>query len=79
MSRRKEHLAEMRYVLAHNVTLAEAKRALASTRRRAAEALMRERENRPVISGRELERRRQSSTISDRGFGAVDAPWMMRD
>lgn len=80
MSNRKEHLAEMRYALAHSVSLAEAKRALAWTRRRAAEELMRERGNLPVISGRELERRqRQSSTILDRGLGAVDAPWMMRD
>lgn len=79
MSSRKQHLDEMRYALAHNCSLAEAKRALASLRLRAAEELQRERENRPVISGRELERRRRSSTILDRGLGAAEAPWMMRD
>lgn len=77
MSRRSEHLAEMRYVLAHNVTLTEAKRALAWTRIRAAEELTRERENRPVISGRELERRRRNQTHTE--ISATDAPWMMRD
>lgn len=77
MSRRKEHLAEMRYALAHKVTLAEAKRALAWTRIRAAEELTRERENRPVISGRELERRRRNQTHTE--ISATDAPWMMRD
>lgn len=79
MSARKQHLAEMRYALAHSCSLAEARRALAWTRLRAAEELQRERENRPVISGRELERRRRTATILDRGLNGIKARWMMRD
>lgn len=78
MRSRKQHIDEMRYALAHNCSLADAKRALASLRLRAAEELQRERENRPVISGRELERRR-AATILDRGLDGTEAPWMMRD
>ena len=79
MSARRQHLEEMRYALAHNCSLAEARRALAWTRQRAAEELQRELENRPVVSGREIERRRSGSSILDRGLNGTEAPWMMRD
>lgn len=79
VSARKQHLAEMRYALAHNCSLAEAKRALAALRLRAADELQRERENRPVISGRELERRRRTAPILNRGLNGIEARWMMRD
>lgn len=76
MTTRRQHIAEMRYALAHKCSLAEAKTALTWTRKRAAQELLRELSDRPVISGRELERRRGSTQEPQAG---KTAPWMMRD
>ena len=76
MSARKQHLDEMRYALAHNVSLPEAKRRLARRRQLEADEFLEQLQNcgtaaRPA--------RRDPDTILGRGLGPVEQPWMMRD
>lgn len=76
MTPRGKHLEEMRYALAHGLSLPEARRRLAAEKRRASELAIENLRNAPVVSGRELERRRSANTdLIMNG----PAPWMMAD
>jgi hypothetical protein len=81
LTTRRQHLAEMQYALTHNLPLPEARRRLAAERLRAAEAAFRNVKDAPLISGRELARKRaRAAGISPTTeIHSGNAPWMMRD
>jgi hypothetical protein len=80
MTSRRQHLEEMNYAIAHNLSLAQAKRRLAAERVRAAEAAIRNLSEQPIISGRELERRRRAAQANSQNPALNGpAPWMLRD
>lgn len=78
MSSRRQHIEEMRYALAHNVTLPEAKRRLARRRQIEADQFMANLQNcgtrtRAATDGRSGE------PLDPVGLNGVsDQPWMMR-
>jgi hypothetical protein len=76
MSARSRHLEEMRYALAHGLSLPDARRALAAQRRRLSEAAIENLHNRPIVSGRELEARRRAAVQEE---GQSLPRWMMAD
>lgn len=78
MTKRRQHIIEMQYAIAHNIALPEARKRLAAQRVRAAEAAFANLQNTPVVSGRELERMRRDATRhssnSDLNMNGKDEP-----
>jgi hypothetical protein len=80
MSDRARHLEEMRYAVAHKLSLSDARKALAAQRRRLAEAAIENLHNRPVVSCRELRERTLRQAQGERESEGQSLPrWMMAD
>jgi hypothetical protein len=76
MSSRKRHIEEMRYAMAHNVTVLVARARLARREMIKAEVAARTVQS----CGTRATLHREPSTILGRSLsGAPDQPWMMRD
>lgn len=77
MSTRRQHINEMRYALAHGISLPEAKRRLARQRQIAAEELLERLQSCGTDARDEVIGSSRSAKIDPLING--DAPWIMRD